>query len=84
MDAHSVAYRFDRKTIENFSLAGYAAFSIVSPYIDLPHEIGENILNYLGANILNPVDCDCRDSMPDFVFNLGHDRVPFILKKLAR
>lgn len=81
VDAYSVSYRFGGKSIKNFSLAGYAAaFSTVSPYIDLPREIGSNILDYLGADSSHLVECDQRDSMPDFVFNLGHDMVPFILK----
>ena len=81
MDAHSVAYRFAGKVIENFSFASYAAtFSNMSPYIDLPYEISENILHYLGADVLNRVERDRGDSMPDLVLNLGPDRGPFILK----
>jgi hypothetical protein len=81
VDAHSLAYRFDGKPIKNFGLAGFAtAFSTITPYLYLPHEIGKNILDYLGADILNQVECDRRDSMPDLVFNLGHDGIPFILK----
>jgi len=81
VDAHSLTYRFDGKLIENFGLAGFAAaFSTVTPYLYLPREIGKIILDYLGADILNQVECDRRDSMPDLVFNLGHDGIPFVLK----
>ncbi len=62
MDAHCVAYRFDGKPIENFGLAGYApTFSTASPHIDLPYEIGEIILDYLGADILNRAECERGD-----------------------
>ena len=81
VDAHSTAYRFDGKEIANFTLDGYvAAFSIAFPYLQLPRSIGRNILDYLGADGLHQVECDRRDSLPDLVFNLGRDGVPFILK----
>ena len=81
VDVHSVAYRVPDGEIANFSLAGYAAgFSTVFQYIDLPRAIGEEILQYLGADILNRIDCDRRDAMPDLIIGLGHKATPFVLK----
>lgn len=81
VDAHSVAYGYHDGEIANFSLAGYAAaFSTVYQYLSLPRAIGEEILEYLGADELNLVDCDRREAMPDLVVGLGHQATPFVLK----
>jgi hypothetical protein len=81
--AHSVAYRHgeDGVDVANFSLAGYvAAFSTLYPLISLPRAIGEAILRYLGADVLNLVECERRESLPDLVIRLGDAGVPFVLK----
>jgi saccharopepsin len=88
--AHSIAYRHDENSLDlghdmaDFSLAGYvAAFSTLYPYISLPRAIGESILRYLGADVLNRVECRRKDSLPDLVIRLGDggdDGVPFVLK----
>ncbi|MCJ1245094.1 Vacuolar protease A [Trapelia coarctata] len=79
--ANSVAYGYKDSEIANFSLAGYVAtFSTLFPYISLPREIGKNIIQYLGADVLHRVECDRRGSLPDLVISLGHAGVPFVLK----
>ncbi|MCJ1434634.1 Vacuolar protease A [Xylographa pallens] len=81
VDVHSIAYGDQDGEIANFSLAGYAAgFSTVYPYISLPRAIGEEIIQYLGADLVNLIDCDRRDAMPDLIFGLGHKATPLVLK----
>lgn len=79
--AHSVAYKHNSREIANYSLAGYvAAFSTINPYISLPRAIGQDILEYLGADVLHQVDCARRETLPDLVFSLSQAAVPFLLK----
>ncbi|MCJ1392933.1 Vacuolar protease A [Xylographa bjoerkii] len=81
VDAHSIAYGDQDGEMANFSLAGHAAaFSTVYPCISLPRAIGEEILQYLGADLLNRIDCDRRDAMPNLIISLGHNATSFLLK----
>lgn len=87
VSAHSISHIYTSSSgsqvISNASLDGYvAAFSTVFPYISLPKEIGKPILKYLGADLLNRVDCSKRDEMPSLVITLGgkHEVASFVME----
>lgn len=78
--AHSITYGFETHEIHTFPLGGYvAAFSTQYPWISFPREIGEQIIESLGPDNLNRVDCARRDILPDLTIRLGHG-TSFVLK----
>lgn len=78
--AHSITYGFKTHEIRTFPLGGYvAAFSTQYPWISFPREIGEHIIESLGPDSLNRVDCARRDILPHLTIRLGHG-TSFVLK----